>query len=328
MPAVTDALAAGDVNREHVHEIAGVLAQAPDTLTPEARAADEETLVVLARQANPSTVRTAGLRLLAYWDVEGKNPKDRERTLARPNREFRYTYTRDGRMKFSGEFDHETGILAESLFVPLAKPGPVDEFGRPDPRTAAQRQGDAVAAIFDLAARTPDLPVAAGERAAITVTIGLEELERRAGTALLDGYGAISFSQLRRMCCDAKVIPAVLGTHGEILDMGRAARHATTAQRRALAVRDGGCTGPGCTRSPKWCIPHHITAWADGGSTDLDNLGLACEREHLHCITVGGTCDSTMESSTGYRRPGSTPTAHPSATPHTTHPNNKPPEFV
>jgi hypothetical protein len=281
MPAVTDALAAGEINSEHVHEIAGVLAQAPDSVIDAALAADAETLVVLARQAIPSTVRKAGLRLLAYWDVEGKDPKDRERDLSRPRREFRYSYTRDGRMKFTGEFDHDTGVLAEGLFVPLAKPEPADALGRPDSRTAAERQGDAVAAIFDLAARAPDLPVAAGERAAITVTIGLAELERRAGTALLEGYGAMSVSQLRRLCCEAKVIPAVLGTHGEILDMGRAARHATTAQRRALAVRDGGCTGPGCSRGPKWCVPHHIVSWADGGSTDLGNLGLVCERDHL-----------------------------------------------
>jgi hypothetical protein len=280
MPAATDALAAGEINSEHVQEIAGVLAQAPDSVTAAELAADTETLVVLARQAIPSTVRKAGMRLLAYWEVEGKDPKDRERDLSRPRREFRYSYTRDGRMKFTGEFDHDTGVLAEGLFVPLAKPDPADALGRRDSRTAAERQGDAVAAIFDLAARAPDLPVAAGERAAITVTIGLDELERRAGTAMLDGYGALSVSQLRRLCCEAKVIPAVLGTHGEVLDMGRAARHATTAQRRALAVRDRGCTGPGCTRGPKWCIPHHILNWADGGNTELRNLGLVCERDH------------------------------------------------
>src|ERR671930_590092 len=65
----------------------------------------EETLVTLARQATPSTVRKAGQRILAYWDLEGKEPRDREDELARPRREFRHSRTRDRRMKFSGEFD-------------------------------------------------------------------------------------------------------------------------------------------------------------------------------------------------------------------------------
>jgi hypothetical protein len=30
---------------------------------------------------------------------------------------------------------------------------------------------------------------------------------------------------------------------------------------------------------PKWCILHHITSWVHGGTTDLDNLGLVCDRE-------------------------------------------------
>jgi hypothetical protein len=123
------------------------------------------------------------------------------------------------------------------------------------------------------------------------VTISLEELERRAGTAMLGGYGAVSVIQLRRMCCDAKVAPAVLNGEGEVLDLGRAARTASPAQRRALIIRDKGCTGPGCSRGPKWCIPHHMIHWSirndPGGPTDLVNLGLVCERCH-HLLHHGG----------------------------------------
>jgi hypothetical protein len=114
----------------------------------------------------------------------------------------------------------------------------------------------------------------------VTVTIGLDDLERRAGTAFIDGIGHTSVSDLRRRCCDATIIPTVLGTRGEVLDVGRAHRLATPAQRRALAVRDGGCARPGCDRAPKWCRPHHITPWAEGGNTDLANLVLLCDRHH------------------------------------------------
>jgi hypothetical protein len=83
------------------------------------------------------------------------------------------------------------------------------------------------------------------------------------------------------MCCDAKVIPAVLGTHGEILSTW-VAPPATppppSAERSPCET--AAAPAQGCTPGPKWGVPHHITAWADSGSTDLDNLGL-CEREHL-----------------------------------------------
>jgi len=180
-------------------------------------------------------------------------------------------------MRFSGEFEPEIAALAEALMVPLAKPDAAVN-GVPDQRTVAERQGDAVAEIFELAARAPDLPVKAAERAVVTVTVGLEELQRRAATAFLDG--AMSVEDLRRMCCDARVVPAVLGGQSEVLDLGRAVRTATPAQRRALALRDKGCTFPGCTKGPKWCVPHHIVHWADGGTTDLTNQGLTCGRDH------------------------------------------------
>jgi hypothetical protein len=201
-------------------------------------------------------------------------------------------------MRFSGEFDHETGQLAEDLLVPLAKPDPADESGNPDPRTTAERQGDAVAAIFDLAARASDLPVKAGERAVATVTISLEELRRQAGLVHLDNGETLTVSQLRRLLCDAKIYPAVLNGEGQVLDLGRAARTATPAQRRALAVRDKGCTRPGCCRGPKWTTPHHIVHWADNGESDINNYGLACERDHL--LLHHGGWDITLHNGVVY----------------------------
>ena len=50
------------------------------------------------------------------------------------------------------------------------------------------------------------------------------------------------------------------------------------AIRRALALRDKGCTHPGCTRPHHWCDSHHIIHWAIGGPTSLDNLVLLCRR--------------------------------------------------
>jgi hypothetical protein len=218
-------------------------------LPVEDRDQGEETLVELALRADPTAVHRARRRLLGYWDLDERPPKDRDREQAGPYREFRYRFSRDGQMHFTGELDPEAAEHLTGLFQPLAIPQPADTDGNPDPRTTDQRHGDALADIIDLAARADDLPTAGGERAVVTVTVSLGELERRAGAALLDTSGWTSISDLRRWCCDAKVLPAVLGTHGEVLDLGRATRLATPAQRRALALRDGGCSRPGCTRS-------------------------------------------------------------------------------
>jgi Domain of unknown function (DUF222) len=69
------------------------------------------------------------------------------------------------------------------------------------------------------------------------------------------------------------LLPPVLGgAPSQPLDVGRASRVITPAQRSALAVRDRGCVFPDCDRPLAWCEGHHLVHWADGGPTDLANL--------------------------------------------------------
>jgi len=72
----------------------------------------------------------------------------------------------------------------------------------------------------------------------------------------------------------------VLGSAGQVLDLGRSQRLFTAALRRALALRDGGCAFPGCDRPPAWYDCHHIGFYADGGTTSLDNGVLLCGHHH------------------------------------------------
>ncbi len=85
---------------------------------------------------------------------------------------------------------------------------------------------------------------------------------------------------LRKIACDADIIPAVLGTQGEILDLGRKTRLFTPAQRLALIARDQGCTFPNCTIPAPWCEAHHITYWSNGGPTTASNGALLCSAHH------------------------------------------------
>ncbi len=96
----------------------------------------------------------------------------------------------------------------------------------------------------------------------------------------LDTGDQLSATALRRLACDAEVIPAVLGTLGEVLDVGRSQRLVTAAIWKALTLRDRHCRFPGCRRMPLACDAHHLQHWADGGTTALDNLVLLCRAHH------------------------------------------------
>ena len=96
---------------------------------------------------------------------------------------------------------------------------------------------------------------------------------------LADGT-PISPETARRLACEAGIIPAVLGTHGEPLDVGRRKRLATAAQRVALRLRSPTCEFPGCTVPHEWTKAHHINPWKPGGLTDLESLVALCTKHH------------------------------------------------
>lgn len=224
-----------------------------------------------------------------------KPPSDTERDndLADPQREFHSHYDRHGWLRFHGRLDPETAALLEGAFRELAAPAPAHN-GLPDIRTPERRRGDALAEIIGLAARTDDMPVRNGEHALITITATTAEIESDTAPLFVDGPGFLTSAAIKRMCCGAsRMVGALLGAQGELLHLGRAVRNATPAQRRALALRDRGCTFPGCTHSPKWCVPHHVQHWEHHGPTDLDNLALLCESHHRLVHHAGWTITMT-----------------------------------
>ena len=93
---------------------------------------------------------------------------------------------------------------------------------------------------------------------------------------------------VRRMCCDAEILPVVLNGDGEVLDLGRSQRAANRAQRRALRAMHRTCAHPECTVAFSACSIHHVRWWGKHtGRTDIDNLIPLCERHH-HLIHEGG----------------------------------------
>nr|WP_300147936.1 HNH endonuclease signature motif containing protein [Propionicimonas sp.] len=160
-------------------------------------------------------------------------------------------------------------------------------------RTAVERR-DPLASTVTLEQRRADALIAQISRqgnsgpgspsARVLVMLDYAKLAAGAAAAgvLPDGQG-LSAGELRRLCCDAELVPVVLGGPSQVLDVGRAERLVTPQLRDALSVRDRGCVFPGCDAPPSRCEAHHILPWHQGGRTCLANLVLLCHCHHPVC---------------------------------------------
>ncbi len=92
--------------------------------------------------------------------------------------------------------------------------------------------------------------------------------------------GPVTAGTIRKIACDADIIPVVLGGKGQVLDIGRASRVFPPHIRKAITARDRGCAFPQCTIPAPWCEAHHITYWSRGGTTGTGNGTLLCSHHH------------------------------------------------
>lgn len=145
---------------------------------------------------------------------------------------------------------------------------------------------DALVGLAQHALDTDLAPECHGARPRVTITIPWDTLRRGVGLASTEDGLDLTAGAVRRLACAADVIPVILGSRSEVLDVGRLHRLVTAAIWRALVARDQHCRFPGGTRPPVMCHAHHVVHWADGGPTSLDNLVLLCGHHHR---TVHGT---------------------------------------
>ncbi len=184
-----------------------------------------------------------------------------------------------GLARYTVLLDEEGAAILDTAVDALAKPVP-DEAGERDPRTPAARRADALLDLVTRAVAAPD-GVARQAKTTLVVTMDLAALQQRCrGAGRTPAGEVLTPATVRRLACDCQVVPMVLGTHGEILDQGRARRLFDRAQVRHLWVRDRHCTFPGCSRPPAWTDAHHLIHWADHGPTTIDNAALLCRAHH------------------------------------------------
>jgi Domain of unknown function (DUF222)/HNH endonuclease len=111
---------------------------------------------------------------------------------------------------------------------------------------------------------------------------------------------------IRRLACEAEIIPVVLNSRGEALAVGRSQRLATPAQRAALRAMHRTCMRPTCTVPFEDCQIHHIIPWEQGGATDLSNLGPLCTHDHQLVHEGSWTLSMTPDRIATWTRPDGT----------------------
>ena len=183
-------------------------------------------------------------------------------------------------------------------------------------RTRPQQLLDGLIGACKTALATATLPATGGLRPQIMVTISYQDLLNRLDTAATNGpryattgnpsptrgnhpgftadwppgtaagtgtftyTGPVTPATIRKIACDADIIPILLGSEGRILDIGRTTRIFPPHIRKAITARDQGCTFPNCTIPAPWCEAHHTTYWSHGGPTNTDNGTLLCTHHH------------------------------------------------
>jgi Domain of unknown function (DUF222)/HNH endonuclease len=313
--ATAEALATGEVNVDQVQVITDAVAKLP----AKHRTAAEEHLVGEAACFGPKELGRLAQRIFEVVapDEAEKQALDELERAARRAWHDRGLWLTDiagtSRVRLTGWLDQEGAASVRAALDPLCAPrvmrrtgdrgadagavpaaradlgahaggatgtDPGNDSDPADVRSPAQRRVDALVEVCRLASACGELPDNGGDRPQVVVTIDYDRLRQQVGTGTFDDGSHLSPAAARRLACDAGIIPAVLGTASQTLDLGRQTRLATGPLRRALVLRDRGCAFPGCDRPPRWTDAHHIVHWSDGGPTDLGNLALLCGYHH------------------------------------------------
>ncbi len=150
---------------------------------------------------------------------------------------------------------------------------------RGDTRTRDQLTADALTELILTTPSGGDRQVKPGTNLAVlvdydTLTNGLHEH----GVCTTSNGIDLPVAEVRRLACEANIIPIVLDSHGVVLDEGRSKRLATDEQRLALRAMYATCAINGCDIPFDQCDIHHLKPWEPpaNGETNLDNLRPLC----------------------------------------------------
>lgn len=274
-PSFADALADAEITAGHVDALANAAGRL--------RVAERRQFLAghhrLVGRAKASTVEAFAAHARAAADrLAADGGEHRAQRQRRHTRLRRWVDARTGMYRITGEFDPVAG---HSLFAAVdaevaARAGADDD--------EVDHQALAARALVDLVGggHQRQRPT----KAQVTVVIDYDRLVADlagAGVCELGDGETIPASVARRLACDAEILPVVLGGDSVPLDLGRARRLASPAQRAALRAVHRTCAFDGCDIAFDRCEIHHLDDWATHrGRTDLHRLVPLCSRHHHH----------------------------------------------
>ena len=297
------AFAAGEVNPTQAGVIAAALDALPQDLGEDLLAKAETLLVEQATELGPRDLKVFGSRILEYLAPDIADQAEYRRLLAAERHAHAATRLSlrprgDGSTDLHARIpDHVAGRLRAYLnaftaprrhhhwppdpvdtpYGPWTRQSPTSSPSSPCPGNAARRSWRCWRTPHHLPAPPrrhrhhrdghPRLPHP-GRDVADT------------GIATTSTGDPITAGQARRLACQARIVPVVLGGRSEILDVGRRKRLVPEAIRKALNLRDQGCTEIGCTMPAEFTEAHHIIPWSRGGNTSLKDCKLLCSFHH------------------------------------------------
>lgn len=286
-PQVAEAAVAGRVSTGQARAITKLLDGLTASLDVPQLARAEGLLVGWATTMDARQLEAAAGRVLAEVappdaDELLERRLQAEAEAGRANRHLRF-WKDGGSLCFEGSLPRVEGEAWLALIHAHTETARRSAIEARDPLavqpTIEQRRADALIGMIRNASKAK--PVFGAGTAKVIVTLDYDKLAAdAAGAGLLGTNQQLSAGELRHLCCEAELIPVVLGGDSEVLDVGRSSRLVTPAIRAALIARDGGCVFPGCSVPAELCEAHHVVPWHLGGRTALNNLVLQCHSDH------------------------------------------------
>ena len=275
LDALDAALSEGDLGHDHAEVIGHALHNPRVT---EQVIANQAELVGLARRLPFDLWQRTVRDLVRLWDQDGSFDPARERVRNR------VSLRRVGdatilRGELVGEVAEVVRQSIESMSDRLWRRAQADQRQTPD-LPVPTRPTLRAEALAELCRR--GLAVAGattGPVVDVTLVVHADQDPERTEVRAPDGE-RLEPAGVGHLLCDAVQHLLTVDDEGLPLHLGRAVRHATPAQRRALAARDGGCVFPGCDRPVGWSDAHHVRPWHEGGRTDIGHLALLCRHHH------------------------------------------------
>jgi hypothetical protein len=284
---VAAGLAEGVVSQDKVR----VIIQALDAIEtdPAATVEDlvlaEKLLVDYATQLTAKELKVIGRRILVEIDPDRFEAAEAKALQREEERAARRTFFQsrdngDGTIDIHARVSRAVGVRLRTILDSLAQPRKwsAEDKGRKAPYD--RLLGRAFARVIETY-DVDQLPRHGGHATTVFITISIDQLRKDLATAALGFDGdQITAAEARRMACNADLVPVVLGTDSEVLDLGRTARLAHPIQHRALRLRDKGCQAEDCDAPAAWTEAHHLKPWSEGGRTNLADMVLLCPSDH------------------------------------------------